>query len=189
METVVREQGFIAVRKDVLLESRKPTTILSGLVTGPASKRDRSVLERLLKFECDRVGITGRLEFHSSSLIQKSGNLLLRIVVDDDAKGELSRLDNELRIGASGKVKFLDEREEKKSNPEWKRRRLAELEQKIAEGKQLIKEMAEEGQKLCETLEDNPPSVGSLGMSGLDMAEPMEEVHSGEKRQDDEEKE
>ena len=98
-------------------------------------------------------------------------------------------MDNELRIGASGKVKFLDEREEKKSNPEWKRRRLAELEQKIAEGKQLIKEMAEEGQKLCETLEDNPPSVGSLGISGLDMAEPMEEVTSVEKKQDNEEKE
>ena len=125
VEAVVRDQGFCAIPKATILAERKPTTILTGLVTGSAAKRDRSQLERLLKFESGRLKIEGRIEFYSSSTIQKSGNMLLRILVDEDAKQQLSRVDFELRIGASGKVKFVDERAQKKSHQEYARRRLA----------------------------------------------------------------
>ena len=43
--------------------------------------------------------------------IGKSGNLLLRIVLDDEAKERLNECDSQLRIGASGLVRFTDNRQ------------------------------------------------------------------------------
>ena len=95
--------------------------------------------------------------------------------MDDDAKEQLSRADFELRIGASGKVKFIDERAQKKSHPEYVRRRLAELEQSIDEHKQQIKDELEERRKLQEDLDKPPASVGSVGLSSLNVDD-VEEV-------------
>ena len=98
-------------------ESRAPeqTKVHKGLVQ--AALRERKVLERLLKFEAKRLGVNGRPEYHSSSIIQKSDNLLLRILVDEDAMENLKQVDFEMRIGASGKVKFSDDRASKKVTP------------------------------------------------------------------------
>ena len=189
VEGVVRDQGFLAIPKATLLEERKPTTILTGLVTGSAAKRDRSQLERLLKFEANRLKIDGRIEFYSSSAIQKSGNTLLRILVDEDAKQQMSRVDFELRIGASGKVKFIDERAQKKSNPEYVKRRLTELEQSIDEHKQRIRAELEERRQLQEDLEKPPASVGSVGLSSLnvdDVEETDETAGDKEAKEQDE---
>ena len=98
----------MALPKNALLDERKPTKVLTGLVSGPAASRDRTTLERLIMFEKKRVGICGRMEYHSATIVQKSGNLLLRIVTDKDALEGLKKVDFELRIGASGKVKFSD---------------------------------------------------------------------------------
>ena len=43
-------------------EERKPHTILTGLVTGPAAARDREILERMIQAEKDRVKIPGKIK-------------------------------------------------------------------------------------------------------------------------------
>ena len=167
VEAVVRDHGFLAMEKETVMNERKPTTILTGLVTGSAAKRDRKMLERMIKFEAQRVEIHGRIEFYSATPIIKSGNLLLRILVDEDAKWEMSKVNDELHIGASGKVKFQDERALRKSSSEYRRRRLQELEQSIEASKKLILDQVKERKELEMDLEKPPPSVGSMGMSSL----------------------
>ena len=154
----------MALPKNALLDERKPTKVLTGLVSGPAASRDRSILERLITFEKKRVDIRGRMEYHSSTVVQKSGNLLLRIVTDEDALEDLKKVDFELRIGASGKVKFSDPSAEKKLTAEQMReKRRSELEESIASDKIRIKERLAELRALNEETE----SIGSLGMSSM----------------------
>ena len=188
VEAVVRDHGFLARAKEDVMNERKPTTILTGLVTGSAAKRDRKMLERMLKFEAQRVEIHGRIEFYSATPIVKSGNLLLRILVDEDAKWELSKVNDELHIGASGKVKFQDERALRKSAPEYRRRRLQELEQSIEAHKKLLLDEVKERKELEIDLDTAPPSVGSMGMSSLNVGDAGNEEPTTEegKKPDDE---
>ena len=76
-------------------------------------------------------------------------------------------MNDELHIGASGKVRFQDERALRKSSPEYRRRRLQELEQSIEASKKLILDQVKERKELEMDLEKPPPSVGSMGMSSL----------------------
>ena len=161
VEKIIREHGFFVMKKETLMEERKPTRILSGLVTGPTAGRDRKVLERLLKYEADRVGVTGRLEYYSSHLVKKSGNLILKLVADDEAIAGLTRCEFELRLGASGKVKFQDERADKKTSRQTK---LEELESRIKEQKQLLQQAIQERRALEDV---ETASVGSMGVSKL----------------------
>ena len=154
VEMIVKAKGYLALPKNALPDERKPTKVLTGLVSGPAASRDRTTLERLIMFEKKRVGICGRMEYHSATVVQKSGNLLLRIVTDKDALEGLKKVDFELRIGASGKVKFSDPSAEKKR---------AELEESSAADKIRIKERLAELRALNEETE----SIGSMGMSGM----------------------
>ena len=177
VEMIVRAKGYLALPKNALLDERKPTKVLTGLISGPAASRDRPTLERLLAFEKKRVGICGRMEYHSATIVQKSGNLLLRIVADEDAVEGLKKVDFELRIGASGKVKFSDPSAEKKLNPEQMReKKRSELEESIAADKLRIKERLAELRALNEETE----LVGSMGMSGMTV-EDSEKMEVSEK--------
>ena len=39
------------------------------------------------------MDIRGRMEYHSSTVVQKSGNLLMRIIADEDALEGLKKVD------------------------------------------------------------------------------------------------
>ena len=132
VEKVVNSKGYVLKRKTELLESRKPITILSGLVKGPAANSDRGFLERCLKFEIKRTEIPGRLEFYQA-VDTTAGNKILKVLADEDAMLRLAQLDFELCNGTSGRVKFLDERASKKSNPQSRKLKAAQLDKEIEE--------------------------------------------------------
>ena len=181
VEMIVRAKGYLALPKNALLNERKPTKVLTGLVSGPAASRERSTLERLIAFEKKRVDICGRMEYHSSTVVQKSGNLLLRIVTDEDALEDLKKVDFELRIGASGKVKFTDPSAEKKLTAEQMRdKRRAELEESIAADKVRIKERLAELRSLNEETE----SIGSMGMSSMTVGDSKMDVSEKDKEEE-----
>ena len=162
---IVNEQGFTVVPKAEVLEKRRPTKILTGLVTGSAANRDRATLERLLKFEVERVGVRGRLEFYSAHPIQKSGNLLLKIILDDRAMDCLKERDFELRIGASGRVRFSDERADKKTSRADKLK--AQKEELVKEYEATKDAMRTMYQKIRALEAEETESIGSLGVSDL----------------------
>ena len=183
IERIIKEQGFSIISKMQLLEKRRPTTIITGLVTGSAASRERTILERLIKFEAERVGVIGRLEFYAAHLVQKSGNLLLKLIADDRAMACLKELDFELRIGASGRVKFTDERAEKKTSAaEKKMAKVEELEKSIEEHKKMLKDMLQQRR----ALEGDEESVGSIGVSNLSMETDDKEPGEKEKATADE---
>ena len=166
LEEVVKSAGFILIKKETLAAERKPVTILTGLLQGPAARRERNEIERFLKFEQARVKIPGRIEFYSSIPIRRSGNTLLRIAVDDDAFSRMKELEFQLRIGASGQVRFEDERASKKTNKQTREVKIHELESSITDLKKKLITLAKEKREL-ESVET--ASVGTLGMSELNM--------------------
>ena len=163
MVEVAKNLKLQLVPRAELEAERKPTTILTGLVIPPAARRSREVIERFLKFEKQRNKIPGRLEFYSAISLPQSENLLLRIIVDDEAKEELERIDSSLRIGASGLVKFLDERADKRVNAQTRKVKLAKLEAELEEKKKAVRELITQTRELKAETE----SVGSVGMSSL----------------------
>ena len=173
---LVKSKGFNCMRREELEAMRKPTKILSGLLSGPVAKRTRQELERLLKFGQDKYNIHGRMEYYTAIEIPRSGNKLLRIKVDSDAEEGMKELNYELPLGASGKVRFEDESANKKLTPENKRRKLEELEAKISEEKSKIEELVKQRIELDKA---EVESVGSLGLSGLEMAEGTKDPKAG----------
>lgn len=157
--------GLVLILKAELMEERKPTTVLTGLVTGSAAKRSREQLELFIKYEKENLGIGGRLEYYST-IETKGGNILLRILVDDEAKKDLSRHDFQFKIGASGLVKFEDEKRNKKVDASTRAEKLALLEKNIAANKKLLLDLTKARKEVeeCET-----ESIGSVGMSSLTM--------------------
>ncbi len=144
---------------------RRPTVILTGLITGPAAKRERQEIERFLKAEVNRMAIPGRLQFYQG-VPTKAGNLLLRIIVDDFAEERLKQLDYQLRVGASGLVKFEDERASKKVDQRSRAIKLERLQAEIEQGREQLKAKCKALRELqrCDT-----ESVGSMGLGNLQM--------------------
>ncbi|MEO0804505.1 MAG: hypothetical protein AAFY57_19890, partial [Cyanobacteria bacterium J06642_2] len=151
-------------RADVEAE-RRPTVILSGLITGQAAKCERPEIERFLKAEVKRVSIPGRLHYFQA-YNTKGDNQLLKIIVDDEAEERLKELDYQLRMGASGLVKFQDERASKKVDPRSRKIRLEQLQTEIErEKKGLMQKM-----KILRDLERvETESVGSMGLGSLNV--------------------
>ena len=149
-------------------ESERPeTNVLTGLITGPAAKRDRKDLERFLKAEVDRVKIPGHVSVFNTTPIERSGNTLLRISVCANAMEKLKLLEFQLRIGASGYVKFEDTRASKKLDRSKSRKaKMEELHKKIAEDKKKIQERLKE---LKDLEKADTESIGSMGVSNLDI--------------------
>jgi len=167
---IVEQAGCIIMEMSALEQQRKPTTVLVGLVTGTAARSPRETLERCLKFEKDRRGIPGRLEFYS--LVElPSGNALLRIVVDDDAKEAMKEHGYHLRVGASGSVLFGDHRLRMKVDEHTRQEKINDLERQIEAGKKQLIALSKDKREL---LEAETESVGSLGVSGLEVDEVMQ---------------
>ena len=164
---IVNKSGLLAIPKAKLLEKRRPTTILTGLVTGPAAKRDKAVLSRVIEHQKTKHKIRGRLEIYDGFGVVKSGNLLLKLLADDVAMEDLQRIDFELHFGASGKVKFTDETADKKITPESRKRRLKELEASLDEHRKRAQEILPKKRELEKLLDEPLESVGSCGMGSL----------------------
>ena len=156
----------IALRSRAEVEAeRRPTVILTGLITGQAAKCERPEIERFLKAEVKRVSIPGRLHYFQA-YNTKGDNQLLKIIVDDEAEERLKELDYQLRMGASGLVKFQDERASKKVDQRSRKIRLEQLQTEIErESKGLREKM-----KLLRDLErTETESVGSMGLGSLNV--------------------
>ena len=166
VERIVEASQFLLATKEDIENERKPTTVLTGLVTGSAARRSKEELERFIKAEKARLAIPGRLDFNSTLPIAKSGNLLLRIRVDDEAKERLSEVNNQLRIGASGQVKFEDERKKVVVNQQTRQERIRDLEKRIADEQEKIRQLCIERRDLEKA---ETESVGSMGMGTLHM--------------------
>lgn len=156
---------FLKDRRQVEAE-RRPTTILTGLVTGSTAKRSRQEIELFLKKAVEQAKIDGRLHFYQTQET-KSNNLLLRILVDDVAEARLKELDYQIRIGASGLVKFSDERKAKKVDHKRSRQvRIEELKIHIGREKEKITKMYE---ALDDLEKAETESMSSLGLSKLNV--------------------
>ena len=149
-------------------EERKPHTILTGLVTGPAAARDRELLERKIQAEKVRVKIPGKLQYHSSHKVASSGNLLLKILVDEEAEPRFKELSYQLRIGASGYVKFEDDRAKRKVDKRTRANQIETLEAELEAEKKKLEERIKYLDQLKNT--DNE-SVASMGLSGLNVGD------------------
>ena len=136
-----------------LRAERRPVKILSGLLTGPASKHSREVLEKLIKFEVDRQKIAGRLEIASSVTVPRSGNLVLRILVDDVAEARMKELRYELRIGASGKVRFEDPKTKHSVDSNARKMRYDKVVKEIEAGKKKIEALCKQRAQLDEEMD------------------------------------
>ena len=149
-------------------EERKPYIILTGLVTGAAAAREREILECMIQAEKDRVKIPGKLQYHSAHKVASSGNLLLKILVDEDAEPRFKELSYQLRIGASGYVKFEDDRAKRKVDKRTRANQIQTLEAELeAEKKKL-----EDRIKYLDQLKNSDnESVASMGLSGLNVGD------------------
>ena len=162
--------------------NRKDFKILTGLVTGPAAQRDRKDLDRFIKAEMLRRKMPGQIEYYSS---HKTGNnnLLLSIKVDEDAEPRLEELDHSLRIGASGLVKFTDNRSDKRVDQKTRAKRLEELQEEIEQAREELRKKVERAKEL-NNLETQ--SVGSMGVSSLEIAEVTKAANATEAMEEDE---
>ena len=170
VETVKEEANKLnlsLMNKEQYERERPVTKILSGLITGPAAKRDRKDLERFLKVEVERVKVPGFIKVYNVAPIARSGNALLRISVCAEAEARMKELDYQLRIGASGFTKFEDARASKKvERHKTLQERQEELHRLIEEDKKKIKQRMEE---LRDLEKAETESVGSMGMSAMEI--------------------
>ena len=149
-------------------EERKPHTILTGLVTGSAAARDREILERMIQAEKDRVKIPGKLQYHSAHKVASSGNLLLKILVDEDAEPRFKELSYQLRMGASGYVKFEDDRAKRKVDKRTRANQIETLESELEAEK---KKLDERIKYLNQLKNSDNESVASMGLSSLNVGD------------------
>ena len=135
LRQVASKYNLVLVPKAELEAVRKPTKMFMGLITGPAAKHSKETLERLLKFECERNKIPGRLSYVSSTPVARSGNVLLRVCVDADAEERLKEIGGTLRIGASGNVKLEDTRAKYTVDASTRLEKINKLEEEIEAAK------------------------------------------------------
>ena len=184
VETVKQEAAKLDLKlvSKAQYEADHPVTkVYSGLITGPAAKRDRKDLERFLKVETDRVRIPGFIRVYNVTPIARSGNALLKISVCAEAEKRLEELDHQLRIGASGLTKFVDMRAGKKlDNQQSRQNRLEELHRLVDEDK---KRMVQRLEELRQLEKDETSSVGSMGVSKLTVKDKAGEVEAMEEEE------
>ena len=178
VRTVVDKLGLEMMDIEDLKEIRRPTKMFTGLLTGAAARRDKTILEEYVKHEARMKNITGRMEI-AGEMMCASGNKILRLKVDDIAEEGLSRCNYELSIGTSGKVKFTDVRDKStKGGYAERARRAEELLKKIRDEKAKI--AAREVELEEEISKAEEASIGSCGMSSLNV-----EDTAGEKMEAD----
>ena len=149
-------------------EERKPYTILTGLVTGSAATREREILECMIQAEKTRVNIPGKLQYHSSHKVASSGNLLLKILVDEDAEPRFKELSYQLRMGASGYVKFEEDHAKRKVDKRSRAKQIEELEAELEAEKNKLEERIKD---LDQLKNSDTASVASMGLSGLNVGD------------------
>ncbi len=170
LKRLATAEGCRLLTRAQLAEVRKPTTILSGLLTGPAASGRKETLDLYVKAEKHRRGIPGRMEV-CQTFETKAGNLVLKLLVDEEALTRVRELDMNLRIGGTGLVHFTDLTEDKKLNNaaarqaalEAKRKELREKEDALRKAALELREAEREAEEALET----DSEVGSLGASSM----------------------
>ena len=175
---IIKSMGLEFDLFDRLMERRRPSKIISGLVMGPAANRDREYYDRALKHEVEAKKIPGRLEVFSMDITTPRGRIL-KLRADDIALARLGELDNTIHIGSAGRILFTEVKEvdgvdkvlpKDAGNKQTTAEDLARLEQlnkEIAEAKRFIVEKTKARREI-ETAET--ASVGSLGMSEVNIS-------------------
>ncbi len=183
LSDLAAKEGMKLLTAQELAAVRKPTKILTGLVTGPAARKERAILDLYVKAQKECQRIPGRMEV-CQTFETKAGNLLMKLVVDEEAMSRLKEIDHTLRIGASGLVKFADVTEGKRlDNVAAKNAALAKRKEELKEKEQALRDAAaalRQAERDAEEAKETE-SVGSLGAGALsladaDLAEQMETV-------------
>jgi hypothetical protein len=171
--TSVTDMGFALRELGELMEERRPTMILSGLITGPTAGLGDEKFPILLKQQKQLHKIDGRLEVQDTFLT-KGDNRIIRLLVDDVAMEGMKQLGYELFFAMSGAVLFQEQQKSstRKSAPsdhsklegelaEIQRQRSA-LQEKMDEANQRIEQM--------ERRQEPRSGISFMGTSGMDVA-------------------
>ena len=168
------KMGVKIMTMEALQRSRRPTTILSGLLRGQAATQKRDFYERMLRYEAGTKGIEGRLEVFGDGIVTSGGNLILKIKADDIAMDRLRQIDCTIHMGPYGRVKFepIKSKDLNKDNSAAKealREKLKRLEEEIARGKAEM-DAIEAKQRATEDGE----SIFTTGVTGIGLGSPSE---------------
>ena len=131
----------------------------------------RSKVFRVAKQAVTKAGqvkIPGKLQYHSAHKVASSGNLLLKILVDEDAEPRFKELSYQLRMGASGYVKFEDDRAKRKVDKRTRAKQIEDLEAELEAEK---KKLDERIKYLNQLKNSDNESVASMGLSGLNVGD------------------
>ena len=158
----IEKLGYRCVERALFEAMKRPTKFISGLLTGAIASRSKEELERVVKLETKRLAIPGLVDVMSTHDITTSGNKILKLRVDNEAYEALEKVQFDLHLASSGKVRFNDPTKTKKVDNNAK---LQDLQQRIAEDKKKILEMEAKEADLKEKLETD--SVASLGLSKM----------------------
>jgi hypothetical protein len=190
----IEAKGFRVETIETLRETRRPVTILSGLVNGPTAALSEETFATILKREALTKGIAGRLEV-INVITTTSHNAILRIRADDVAMERLKELSFTLNIALAGRVLFecVKSGELTKDNRSTSSPTPGEGADTV---KERLKKLLEEMERVKAELEayveakasDETGSVASLGLSGLnvvaeegkEMLELIEEINECE---------
>ena len=183
----IKKLGFEVKDLEELREERRPTKILSGLITGPTAKFDETVLAELLKHQIKEHKIAGRIEA-ADKIPTKAGNAILRLRVDDIAMQRLQELEFTLRFAMAGRVLFQEVKQDKTTKVNKEpisdlQARRDEIQKRLDE---LEKEKAAELESLAavEAERAELASVSSMGLSGLSVTEEQAGMETGDDAQE-----
>jgi hypothetical protein len=150
-ELLLKGMGFRTRNLKDLLAERRPTKVLSGLVTGPTASLPEDKFPVMLKQQVGVHGINGRIEILATH-VTKSNNRIVRIRADDVALERLGQLNNCLTFAMSGKVKFSEVQgssTKMRVNPE----KLLQQHKDLVEEQAVLAAKITESQKTIESLE------------------------------------
>lgn len=172
---LVKTFNLKLVGKEDLLQRRRPTKLMSGLITAPAASLPDETLTKAFKQEVLASKVDGRLEFVSTVTVARSGNKILRILVDDIAVQSLGARGNTLNLMGMGEVLFSDVKGQNTTlnktaaNLQSKARDLEERRKRLAEETEALKAAEEKLEN-----ERESQSVGSCGISGMNIGVAMD---------------
>ena len=135
IQSIVVKYNYKLIPAEELEAIRKPVKFLTALIRGAERELSMEWLARILKLEKDRRKIPGRIELTAANKVERSGNLILRILVDETAEERLKQLGFSITFGTNGRVKLEYERNPSKVDEAAQslRAQLEELRKKQAE--------------------------------------------------------
>ena len=94
--------NFKLITMEELEASRKPVKFVTALIWGAEKELGMEWLSKILKLECDRQNIPGRVELTAATTVEKSCNRILRILIDEAAEEWIKELGSSITFGTNG---------------------------------------------------------------------------------------